>query len=65
MYKSVYNTFYKTTVDKKLNDVSKENKLILGQHKKRKNIEEFFSNFDGDYISAEVDWGDPVGREAL
>ena len=32
-------------------------------HEKRKIIEELFTNFDGDYISAEVDWGEPVGKE--
>ena len=50
-------------VNEKLNVVFKENKLILEQHKKRKSIEELFSNFDGEYISTEMDWGEPVGKE--
>lgn len=40
-----------------------ETQLMLEQPKKRKNIEELFSNFDGEYISAEVDFGETVGNE--
>lgn len=29
----------------------------------RKKIKELFADFDGQYTQAEIDWGDPVGKE--
>ena len=30
---------------------------------KRKNIQDLFAGYDGDYIPKEIDWGKPVGGE--
>jgi len=30
---------------------------------KRKNIKELFADYDGQYSSTEIDWGNPVGKE--
>lgn len=34
------------------------------QSVQRKNIEELFSDFDGEYKPVEMNWGEPVGEEA-
>lgn len=33
------------------------------EEEKRKTIKELFANYEGDYKSEEIDWGEPVGRE--
>lgn len=33
------------------------------EKEKRKTIKELFANYEGDYKSEEIDWGEPVGRE--
>ncbi len=40
-------------------------KIIIEKavHKDRKNIKELFTNFDGEYVSANIDWGNPIGKE--
>lgn len=39
-------------------------KLIMEKaNNKRKNIEELFKNYTGDYKPSDVDWGNPEGKE--
>ncbi len=47
-------------------EITAENgKIVIEKavHKERKNIKELFANFDGEYVSTEIDWGKPVGEE--
>jgi len=37
--------------------------IIIKQKEPRKNIEDLFVNFDGEYKPIDIDWGKPVGKE--
>lgn len=39
------------------------NMLVIEREKKRRSIVELFEGYSGKYISDEVDWGEPVGKE--
>ena len=44
--------------------VTAENdKIIIEKSKPRKNIKELFAEYDGDYESVNIDWGESVGKE--
>lgn len=40
-----------------------DDKLIIERARKRKNIEELFQGYEGDYVPEEINWGAPVGNE--
>lgn len=47
-------------------DIKAENGNIIiskVEESKRKNIKELFADYDGQYSSAEIDWGKPAGKE--
>ena len=47
-------------------DISIENGKIIIERtlpSRKKNIKELFEGFNGKYESAELDWGEPSGRE--
>ncbi len=44
--------------------VTKNNQIIIKKiEKPKKNIQELFKNFDGNYKKESVGWGEPVGKE--
>lgn len=43
--------------------MTNEVKLILEPTNEHKNINDLLANFEGEYILAEFDWGEPVGYE--
>jgi antitoxin MazE len=46
-------------------DVTADGKIVIKKaERRRKNIEELFEGFDGNYNEKEVDFGRPVGKEA-
>lgn len=42
---------------------SEQNDGMLKEKGRRKNIEELFADYQGEYVSEEIEWGDPVGLE--
>lgn len=47
-------------------EISTEDDRIIikkAQNNERKTIEELFANFNGEYITEEVEWGTPQGKE--
>lgn len=42
---------------------AQKNKIIIEPVKMRKSIQELFADFDGTYEAAEIDWGEPAGKE--
>lgn len=51
--------------NEEINIKTEDNRIIIEKVVKteRKNIKELFADFDGQYIPAEIDWGEPVGKE--
>lgn len=43
--------------------MTKDDKLILEPTNEHKKINDLLANFEGEYILAEFDWGEPVGYE--
>ena len=43
--------------------VMENDQIIIKQKEPRKNIEDLFANFDGEYKPIDIDWGKPVGKE--
>lgn len=54
-------------LDWKINDkltlVHQDNKLVLENSGKQKKLQALFENFEGEYKTEEIDWGEPVGKE--
>jgi antitoxin MazE len=43
---------------------TKEGEIVLRAVRKRKSIQELFTDYDGDFFQAEeIDWGNPQGNE--
>lgn len=42
---------------------AQKDKIIIEPVKKRKTIQELFADYEGSYESAEIDWGEPAGKE--
>lgn len=40
-----------------------KDRIIIEKAERRKNIKELFEDYDGKYEPAEIDWGEPVGKE--
>ncbi|MCD7775582.1 MAG: AbrB/MazE/SpoVT family DNA-binding domain-containing protein [Clostridiales bacterium] len=40
-----------------------KDKIIVEKAEPRKNIIELFADFEGEYVSPEIDWGEPAGKE--
>lgn len=51
---------YKETLNEQLKNPNFKKEY---ENIKKLSIEELFENFDGEYISVEIDWGQPVGKE--
>lgn len=51
--------------NEEINLLVEDDKIIIEKVKdeKRKNIKELFKDFEGEYESIEMDWGDPKGEE--
>lgn len=43
--------------------LTQENKIIIEPVQKRKSIQELFADFHGTYEAAEIEWGEPAGKE--
>lgn len=42
---------------------AEKDKIIIMKAEKRKNIRELFADYQEDYKSVEIDWGEPAGEE--
>lgn len=42
---------------------AEKDKIIIMKAEKRKNIKELFADYQEDYKSVEIDWGEPAGEE--
>lgn len=51
--------------NEEINLLVEDDKIIIEKVKdeKKKNIKELFKDFEGEYESIEMDWGDPKGEE--
>ncbi len=43
--------------------VALDKQIVIKQKIKRKNIEEIFADYDGQYEPIDIEWGKPVGKE--
>lgn len=43
--------------------MTKDDKLILEPANEHKKLSDLLANFEGEYMPAEFDWGEPVGHE--
>ena len=52
-------------IDDEVSMVAQDNKLMIEKvHPNRhRTIDELFADFDGQYVSHEIDWGQPEGKE--
>lgn len=46
-------------------EVTQDEKIIIEKvkSKERKNIQQLFEDFEGEYEVEEINWGEPVGKE--